>query len=297
MGTGAVPPAEVEVGEHTVRGLLLEQHADLATLPIRHHDEGWDNVLFRLGDELLVRLPRRAAAAELIVHELTWLPRLAPGLPLPVPAPVRVGRPDDRFPWCWTVVPWFDGEPVGTDPLLDPTGAATDMGSFLAALHHPARPDAPHNAVRGGPLADRLPSFDERLTRLPGNVDVDRVRTAFLGAVHAPVWSGPPVWLHGDLHPHNLLQHDGKIVAVIDFGDITAGDPATDLMVAWSLFDEDQRSGFRRAADSKVRPIDDATWERGRGWAISHSVAMIASGADSSWQTAVGLRTLAAAVG
>ncbi len=291
-----MPPAEVDLDEELVRALLVEQQPDLARLPIGLYAEGWDNTLFRLGEDLLVRLPRRAAAAELIVNESIWLPQLGPTLPLPVPVPLRVGRPGRGFPWNWTVVPWFEGRPVGVEPLPDPTRTATLLGSFLAALHQPAPPIAPRNTVRGGPLADRLDSFEERLARLPDLLDVVAVQAAFERAVAIPAWSGPPMWLHGDLHPHNVLRNDDEVVAVIDFGDITAGDPATDLMAAWSLFDAPERCVFRRAAGSPERPIDEEMWKRARGWAIGHAVALLASGADSPWHAAVGLRTIARAL-
>lgn len=296
MGAADIPDAEVDLTEELVRALVAEQHPDLATLPIRLHSNGWDNAIFRLGDELAARLPRRERAVDLIVNEITWLPRLAPRLPLPVPAPVRVGRPSSEFPWSWAIVPWFDGRPVGVEPFLDPVAAAATIGTFVAAMHQPAPPDAPRNPLRGVPLSARVDLAMASLPTLSGQVDVPRVQASFLRAVEAPAWAGVPMWLHGDLHPHNILQCDGTVCAVIDFGDLTSGDPATDLMIAWSLFDEPTRAVFRAAADTPGRRIDDAMWERSRGWAVALAIALLAFGSGVPWQQQVGHRILSNAV-
>jgi aminoglycoside phosphotransferase (APT) family kinase protein len=296
-----MPAAEVEISEQLVRTLLLEQHPDLADLDIRLLTNGWDNALFRLGPELLVRLPRRQMAARLVVNEAAWLPALESSLPIPVPAPVRLGGPSDSYPWNWAVVPWFEGEAVGMAAFADPARAATQLGEFLAALHQPAPPDAPANPYRGGPLSGRSEVTVERIDALGDEGDLEReidlgaVRSAWHAAAARPAWEGKAMWLHGDLHPLNMIQSAGELAAIIDFGDITSGDPATDLLAAWALFDEPHREIFRSAADSSARPIDDDMWERGRGWAIYHGLAILSSGADAPVMTAVGLRALRAA--
>jgi aminoglycoside phosphotransferase (APT) family kinase protein len=145
MTTGPKPPAEVTIDPSLVRALLQEQHTDLAQLALIDIGEGWDNKLFRLGDALAVRLPRRAASAALIEHEQRWLPRLSPRLPLPVPVPLRVGRPGSGFPWSWSVVPWLAGESALVAPPQDPAPIAATLAQFLRALHQPAPDDAPHN--------------------------------------------------------------------------------------------------------------------------------------------------------
>ena len=290
-----MPAAEVDVSEHLVRTLLLEQHPDLADLELRVLANGWDNVLFRLGDELTIRLPRRQMAAKLVEHEAEWLPQLAPHLPLPVPAPVRVGHPTRSYPWSWTIVPWFEGEPVGTAPLANPTHAAKQLGEFLAALHRPAPPTAPVNPYRGGPLAERSEITVERMEMVARQIDIESVRSSWRASVAVPAWDGVPIWIHGDLHPLNMVQRNGELAAIIDFGDITSGDPATYLLVAWTLFDERDRVVFRLAANSPARPIDDNMWERGRGWAISHALAVLANSADAPALTAISLRALRAA--
>ncbi|MCP4227534.1 MAG: aminoglycoside phosphotransferase family protein [Actinomycetia bacterium] len=291
-----MPAAEIEISEELVRGLLNDQHPDLADLEIRALANGWDNALYRLGRELIVRLPRRQLAATHVAHELTWLPRLAPHLPLLIPVPVRAGHPSDRYPWCWSIVPWFDGASVGTSPFADPALAATQLGGFLAALHQTAPPDAPANPYRGGPLADRSEITMERLAVISDQVDTEAVLSAWLATSARPPWDGPPLWIHGDLHPLNMIRVDNELVAIIDFGDLTGGDPATDLLAGWALFDEPHRAIFRAAADSASRPIDDDMWERGRGWAITHSLALLANSADSPMLAAISQRALDAAV-
>jgi len=288
-----MPAAEVEISDGLVEALLVEQHPDLAHLGLRLLANGWDNVLYRLGAELMVRLPRRQVAAELVRNEAAWLPLLAPSLPIPVPAPVRVGRPTASYPWDWTILPYFPGEAVGTAPFADPGREAARLGAFLAALHQPSPPDAPVNPFfRGAPLAARNPITMKHMESLADQIDLDVVRPSWLAACAVTPWAGAPMWLHGDLHPLNMVQHDGKLAAIIDFGDMTGGDPATDLLAAWQLFDKPERALLRAAADSAVRPIDDDMWERGRGWAIAHALAILADGADATALTAIALRTL-----
>jgi aminoglycoside phosphotransferase (APT) family kinase protein len=274
--TANMPAAELTVDADLVRALLRDQHPDLAALELREVASGWDNVVFRLGDELAVRVPRRRLGAELIQSELRWLPELAPRLPLPVPVPVRVGRPGTGYPWSWSVVAWMDGADAATDPPRDPLDAARVLGAFLSALHQPAPPGAPANGFRGGPLADRDEIMRRDLGRLPADVDADRALAEWEAALALDPYDGPPVWLHGDLHPANLVVHEGRLAGVVDFGDLTAGDPATDLLVAWSLLPFDAHPIFRAAAGG----ADDATWRRARGWALTHAVACLASSAD-----------------
>jgi len=152
MTTAEKPTAEVTIDPSIVRALLQEQQADLADLPLIEVGEGWDNKLFRLGNDLSVRVPRRAASAALIEHEQRWLPQLSSRLPLPVPVPLRVGRPGCGFPWPWSVVPWFPGESALLAEPQDSAATAVTLGRFLRALHQPAPKDAPHNPWRGVPL-------------------------------------------------------------------------------------------------------------------------------------------------
>jgi aminoglycoside phosphotransferase (APT) family kinase protein len=282
-----MPAAEVAVDEALVRALLASQFPAWADVPLAPLAFGWDNAVLRLGDELLVRLPRREAAAELVEHEQRWLPVLAPTLPLPVPAPVAVGRPGCGYPWSWSVVPWLPGVVAESAGSFDLAGAAVALGQFVLALGSVDAPaDAPVNPYRGVPLADRAEVTSERMSVLGVGADV---RAAWRELVAVPAWSGRPRWLHGDLHPANLLVDGGRLSAVIDFGDVCAGDPATDLAVAWMLFPEAEREVFRRV----VAPDDD-TWARGRGWALSLALAILASSADNPLMAGIGRRTLAA---
>lgn len=224
------------IDEPLVRALLAEQHPDLAELPLEHLDGGWDNEVYRLDSRWLVRLPRREEAAPLIEKELAWLPRIAElGLLIAVPVPVRAGHPGAGYPWHWSIVPWFEGVPADREPL-HPSQAAV-LAGFLRTLHQPAPSDAPLNPFRGVPLAQRtdLPDRMARVLAL-ANTETDTVLRLWERAVAAPV-STVPVWIHGDLHPRNLIGGQGALSAVIDWGDLAAGDPATDLACAWMLFD------------------------------------------------------------
>jgi len=293
-----MPAAEVSVSPELVRALLAAQQPDLAHLPVRLIAHGWDNFMYRLGDELAVRLPRRAAAARLIVHEQRWLPVVAPRLPLPVPAPVRAGRPAPGYPWPWSIVPFLPGQLAAREPSADPAVAAASLGRFLAALHVPAPEDAPVNRNRGVPLAERTAVVTQNLGMVGDMVDRGAAVRAWQAALATPAWGGAPVWLHGDLHPANILVHRGRISAVIDFGDITAGDPAADLSVAWMLLPADCRGAFRdayRAAGGHAE--GDGTWARARGWALALSLAFLAHSADNPLIAAIGRRTVGAVLG
>jgi len=293
-----MPAAEVSVSPELVRRLLAAQQPDLAHLPVRLIAHGWDNFMYRLGDELAVRLPRRAAAARLIVHEQRWLPVIAPRLPLPVPAPVRAGRAAPGYPWPWSIVPFLPGQLAAREPPADPAGAAAGLGRFLAALHVPAPQDAPVNRNRGVPLAERTAVVTQNLGMVGDMVDRGAAVRAWQAALATPAWGGAPVWLHGDLHPANILVHRSRISAVIDFGDITAGDPAADLSVAWMLLPADCRGAFRdayRAAGGHAE--GDGTWARARGWALALSLAFLAHSADNPLIAAIGRRTVGAVLG
>jgi aminoglycoside phosphotransferase (APT) family kinase protein len=283
------PPAEVAVDAALVAGLLADQHPDLAGLPLRPAESGWDNAMFRLGDALAVRLPRRALAAQLIVHEQAWLPRLAPVLPLPIPAPVRAGGPGRGYPWPWSVVPWLPGAPADrSDP--DPSQAPA-LGAFLRALHRPAPADAPHNPYRGIPLAERAPFTEQRLARLAAATDLvtPALSELWAAAARAPL-DAPRSWLHGDLHPRNVLVDNGALSAVIDWGDLTAGDPATDQAAIWMLF---EAPAARRAALAAYGQPSPATLLRARGWAVFFGAVLLDTGLhDDPHFAAVGARTL-----
>ncbi|WP_336698731.1 aminoglycoside phosphotransferase family protein [Curtobacterium sp. USHLN213] len=269
----ATPAAEVDVDVPLVAALLRDQHPDLADLPLAIVASGWDNVVVRLGELLAVRLPRRAAAAALIEHEQRWLPEIAHRVAaiVPVPDPVRTGRPALGYPWSWSVVRWLPGTPAGE--RAGGVQVAEALAAFVELLHVPAPPDAPVNPVRAVPLATRS---DSVLTRL-ATADVPRARelaAVWRTAAALPAYAGPPVWVHGDLHPFNVLVDtapDGgtRLSAVVDFGDVTAGDPAVDLATAWLTLDREARRTFRARVAA-----DGDTWERARAWAVSIGSAL-----------------------
>jgi aminoglycoside phosphotransferase (APT) family kinase protein len=283
------PVAEVEVDEGLVRALLRAQHPDLADRPLNHLDAGWDNLLWRLGGDLVVRLPRRQAAAGLILHEQRWLPLLARRLPLPVPVPLRVGRPSDLFPWSWSVVPWLAGVPGDRVEGADGPDTATRLGRFLAALHLAAVPEAPRSTMRGVPLVSRAKVFEERLVVLADQVDVEGLRAVWAAASGARPHHGPACWLHGDLHPANTLFASGSLSAVIDFGDVCAGDPATDLAALWLSAPDPAWEMFTKAYGG----VDGELELRSIGWAVLFGLMLLQIGLDDKPTYAtVGRRTL-----
>jgi aminoglycoside phosphotransferase (APT) family kinase protein len=284
----ATPVAELEIDEPLVRGLLQEQQPELADLPIRFVANGWDNVIVQLGDDLMVRLPRRTAAAQLVLNEQQWLPRLEPRLPLPIPAPIFAGVPGPLYPWPWSICRWLPGESAAAVPPSDSHDAAVVLAAFVVALHQPAPADAPENPFRGVHLQQRAEAVRGRVESLGDVIPAAEVIRVWDDLRATPVWDKPPVWLHGDLHPSNMLTSDGQLSAIIDFGDITSGDPATDLALAWMMFDSRERTVFRSAA-----AIDADTWRRAAGWALNLSLAYL-TGDDDTSMPAIGRITLAA---
>ena len=315
MAVNRMPAAEVEISADLVRRLLADQHPDLAGRPVEFLANGWDNELYRVGDGLIARLPRRALGAQIIKNEQRWLPRLAPRLPLPIPFPERTGLPALGYPHSWSVVPYLPGVPAAQAGSFDPAAAAAALGGFLGALHVPAPADAPANPFRGVPLAQRAGSFAANLALLTGQagqelLDRDAVLRGWDAALAAPRYDGPPLWLHGDLHPANVLVNDGQVSGVIDFGDITAGDPAGDLSVAWMLLPPGCHASFWSAYQtagsaggsraswgswaswgSRVR-VDDALRARARGWALNLAIVFLAHSEDNPVLLEVGRRTL-----
>ena len=286
------PAAEHPVDAALAGALLAEQHPDLAALPIRPAAEGWDNLMFRLGEDLALRLPRRAVGAELILTEQRWLPGLAGRLPVAIPAPVRVGRPGCGYPWPWSVTPWLPGAPAERAPLS--AAAALRLGAFLKALHRPAPDDAPFNPYRSIPLAERAANTDAALARLaaahPDLLDT-AIRAIWKAGVDADI-DLAPAWIHGDLHARNVLSDGGRLSGVIDWGDMARGDPATDLYGLWMLTPD---AAARTAALEAYGGVSAATLSRARGWAITMGVILLEAGGDSDpGLAAMGARTLRA---
>jgi aminoglycoside phosphotransferase (APT) family kinase protein len=259
---------ELATDERLVRRLLAAQFPRWAQLAIEALPlGGTDNAIYRLGSELSVRLPRRRDwAADALDDELEWLPKLASLLPLRVPTPVARGVPGEGYPHEWAVYDWLDGEDATCAPL-DPTRAAVQLSELLAALSSIDPTGGPPAAGRGGPLHRRDEETRAAIASLEGSIDADAVTAIWEQALAAPAWDRPPVWIHGDLDARNLLVHDGQITAVLDWACLCVGDPACDVKVAWAVLDAESRATFREALE-----IDDATWVRGRGWAISQAV-------------------------
>jgi aminoglycoside phosphotransferase (APT) family kinase protein len=250
-----------------VRRLIAAQFPQWAELPIRPVSlDGWDNRTFHLGAEMSVRLPSAAGYAAQVAKEQRWLPRLAPHLPLPIPVPVAMGVPGEGYPWPWSVYRWLDGEVAATARIGDLREFATALAGFLTALQGidatggPAA--GPHSFWRGGPLTVYDAETRQTIAVLGGLIDTEAASAVWDAALQAP-WHGPPVWVHGDVAVGNLLVREGRLAAVIDFGCAAVGDPACDLVIAWTLF-----SGESRAAFVAGVPVEAAAWARGRGWAL-----------------------------
>ncbi len=283
----ATPAAEIDIDAGLITALLAEQCPELADQPVRIVANGWDNAIARVGEHWMVRLPRRAPSATLVLHEQQWLPVLAPALPLDVPVPWFAGRASDRFPWAWSVCRWLPGRSAAEAPPADPVATARTLAAFVAALHMPAPAGAPANPFRGVALQQRAAAVGDRAASLAAVIDAPRVLAVWDDLLATPEWDGPPLWLHGDLHPSNMLTNNDRISAVIDFGDICAGDPATDLALAWMMFEPAERGLFRETAS-----IDEHTWKRAAGWALNLSLAYL-TGDDSTSMPAIGRATLA----
>ena len=263
MSTGKMHDDEVEVPAELVRRLLAEQFPQWADLPLAHvPSAGTDNSMFRLGDDLVVRLPRIPWAISQVEREHRWLPKLASSLPLAIPTPLAKGTPGEGYPWPWSVYRWLEGEAATLDRIRDPNEAAADLARFVVALHA----IDPHGAPRGN-RGEALESRDEEvrgaIADLDGMLDTEAATAAWEAALRAPGWDGPPMWLHGDLLSQNMLARDGRLSAIIDWGGVGVGDPACDAAPAWTYLPATSRAVFRSGLD-----VDDATWARGRGWAL-----------------------------
>lgn len=268
------PPGDIQVDVDLIEVLLAQQHPNLATLPLRPCEHGFDNFMFRLGESFAVRLPRSIAAARLLANEQRWLLTISDRLPVPIPVPLRVGQPGFGFPWRWSVVPWLPGATVEVAPIA--AREASRLADFLRALHVPAPADAPRNADRMKPLTTRADRLAERMERLAKSTDVvsDAARAAWRESLAAPE-AAQPTWIHGDLHPRNVLTLDGTITGVIDWSDMTSGDPAIDLACLWMLLPD---AAARDTAMHAYGSTDGALWIRARGWAVLFGVMLLDTG-------------------
>ncbi|WMX45751.1 aminoglycoside phosphotransferase family protein [Streptomyces roseicoloratus] len=287
--------SQTRLDEELVRRLIAAQFPEWARLPVREvASAGTDNAMFRLGEEFVVRLPKDEGSLGQVAKEQRWLPRLAPALPLAVPVPVGLGAPGEGYELPWSVYAWLDGRDAFDAPIADLPHAAAELGRFGVALRGVDATGGP-TSFRGGPVTDwEQGAMAEALRDLAadGTLDGELATAAWESVLRLPAYDGEPVWVHGDLLPGNLLTRDGRLTAVIDFGGLGTGDPACDTMAAWTLFTPETRPLFREAAR-----VDDATWARGRGWALCWGVVtehyyrgknpVLASVAHRSWSQAL----------
>jgi aminoglycoside phosphotransferase (APT) family kinase protein len=272
-----------------VTRLIAAQFPRWAHLPVRPVEvSGWDNRSFRLGDELLVRLPSAEGYALQVDKEQRWLPVLAPQLPLPIPTPVARGVPDEGYPYAWSVLRWLEGEPASVETIGDMTEFARALAGFLAALARidatDGPPPGPHNFWRGGPLITYARETLEAIDALGSMIPSDAAHAVWDAAMDA-TWGGPPVWFHGDVAAGNLLVREGRLAAVIDFGISGVGDPACDVVIAWTLLSGESREAFRTALG-----VDPATWARGRGWALWKALITLVGNLEHDPETAAASR-------
>lgn len=275
------PSAEIEIDVAMVQGLLRSQCPHFSHLPIYPVNAGWDNQLFRLGDALSVRLPRRQAAATLIETEQTWLPLLAPRLPLAIPTPFHCGKPNEKYPWAWSVLPWIQGSCASVEP---PTaGEGKRFAKFLNALHQPPPNDIPFNPFRSVSLTSRSEKINlwiQQLSETTGLI-TPTIKILWKRALDADTNSHKlKKWIHGDLHPRNILTHQGKISGVIDWGDTTAGDPAVDLATVWMTFPQ-QSERQQILQHYQVSGETQALEYRAKGWAIFFAAVFLTHGAKN----------------
>ncbi|MEM9550293.1 MAG: aminoglycoside phosphotransferase family protein [Pseudomonadota bacterium] len=256
----------IRIAPETVAALVKAQFPQWSRLPVKPVTPGgWDNLSFRLGDDLLVRIPSAPRYAAQVAIEQTWLPRIAPVLPVAIPEPVALGQPTDEIPFAWSVYRWLPGETV-LDARPDETALARDLATALRAFWKTETSDGPmpgaRNFHRGGDLGVYQVEVINALSTLPDPCMRDRALAIWQEAMSSPC-RATPVWVHGDVAPGNLLVSDGRLSAVIDFGLLAVGDPACDLSIAYSWFGAEARSVFQKTMD-----LDRGIWSRAVGWAL-----------------------------
>jgi len=274
---------QVNIDVSLVRKLIATQFPDWAGLEIRPVEHGgWDNRSFHLGDHMLLRLPSAQCYVEQVEKEQYWLPKLAPYLPLLIPVPLAIGKPGEGYPWYWSVNQWINGNTATIESIENMTEFATSLAAFLTALHKVDTTGGPtageHNFHRGGRLATYDSETHQATAILGKRIDVHAVKKVWKEAL-STTWQLPPVWVHGDVAAGNLLVEKGKLSAVIDFGQLGIGDPACDLVIAWTMFKGESRKAFQAAL-----LLDRATWARARGWALWKALIVCAELAGTNPQ-------------
>ena len=255
------------IDDTLVRRMVAAQFPQWADLPVRSAAVGgWDNKTFRLGEQMIVRLPSAADYSVQVEKEHRWLPKLAPLLPLSIPTPLAIGEPAGDYPWRWSIYRWIEGDTAAPERIADLSGFAASLAQFLIALQRINTTDGPgpgpHNFYRGGSLTTYDAETRQAIAALKGKIDV-KAATEVWEAALKTTWDRPPVWIHGDVSAGNLLVKGGRLSAVLDFGMLAVGDPACDLSIAWTLFSGESREAFRA-----VLPLDTGTWTRGRAWTL-----------------------------
>lgn len=263
-----------------VERLIVAQFPQWATLPITPAvPQGWDNRTFRLGADMSVRLPSAEGYTPQVEKEHHWLPKLAPLLPLPIPVPLGTGAPGEGYPFPWSIYRWIPGDTASRERIRNLNEFATALAHFLAALQRidptGGPPPGPHSAYRGAPLTVYDGEARQALAVLDGIVDTGAALTVWEAAL-AATWHGQPVWFHGDVAVGNLLVKQGRLSAVIDWGCAGVGDPACDMVIAWTFFEGPSQAAFRAAL-----PLDNATWARGRGWALWKALITVAGSIET----------------
>ncbi|VEB34979.1 aminoglycoside 3-N-acetyltransferase [Legionella sainthelensi] len=287
---------KINITESLVQVLIAQQFPQWSNLPISAvKNGGWDNRTFHLGTEMLIRMPSSAEYAGQIEKEQIWLPKLAPQLPIPIPAPIAIGEPDKIYPWKWSINRWLPGETALRTPIKDLCEFAQHLALFLKALQRidtSGGPIAgPHSFYRGGDLAIYDAETRKAIERLKDNMNALVATEVWEKALAAP-WKNPPIWVHGDVSVGNLLLSEGKLNAVIDFGQLAIGDPACDLAIAWTLFEGQSRRIFLDTLE-----LDLNTQARGRAWALWKAMMyLVNKQTDMNFEAKRALRTISAVV-
>ena len=258
---------KIDITDELVQKLIASQFPEWAHLPIKPvKRSGWDNRTFHLGKTMLVRLPSAQCYAAKVEKEQFWLPKLAPHLPLPIPTALAMGKPNEDYPFNWSVYAWIPGQQASKQTIFSIFTFAKDLAHFLKTLQKIDTTGGPiagaHNFYRGGNLAVYDEQTQQALTLLKNRTDITIFEKTWNKALRS-TWQNPPVWVHGDIAPGNLLVKDGKLCAVIDFGGLSIGDPACDYAIAWTFLSPQARDIFKEALQ-----VDEATWARARGWAL-----------------------------
>lgn len=275
MQSDPTPNQNVDINENLARQLVAAQFPQWADLPIKPVAySGWDNRTFHLGETMSIRLPSATWYAAQVEKEQHWLPKLAAFLPLPIPIPVAMGNPHQNYPWHWSIYRWLDGEHANTENIDDVQAFGTGLAQFLVALQKidttGGPPPGQHNFFRGGSLTVYDDDARNSIAALKNEINTE-LATEVWEATLRTTWNREPVWVHGDVAPGNLLVNKGRLSAVIDFGCLGIGDPACDLMIAWTFL-----SGASRTAFIKTLALDYATWARARGWALWKALITLA---------------------